>query len=1249
MSTEIKNTLFRFVSMRAPELVENTKQSDRFIFRSDNIIKGSFDTAISNMQEGASKWQTLKTASETFEPLTVDQIKALDTKLYDFSVWAAKNRNFFSETDLDIKREGVTAIEDTKILGQLWDNLFYQTITQKEFYAKEVIIQLLTANHFITNYKASNFDHAQVLLNAKIVLPKLLFVDDKVDINTSAKTSNASSVVSTVPSDLMVKQQHIAQAELENSQLKSLSKSLQKVKKGYQKEYALALEIAEKEYQKTVKPLLDQYQKDVEASKKEWCSVKDPNITYDPNDPCQQPPRVTEPELPDFDFSFRKQLDYTYLQSKLNEQDFQTLTTLLAKDNSQDLDTARVIDEPSFNTLSDAYDGFTDIDDIINNTTSDNNQIISDNSEDEANVSVNIGGIHVPVDNSNTDPDFSFQLCSKPAFKTVFVNPKTYNSDLSIVVPDSSWAVSSFDYTVERTDANYSNNGQLSYFPAQIGNNIILKNINIGAPQLSEEVNLISFSGTVTFTNGIVKTFVVPEFKLTACASGLLEGTVLDAGNDDDLENPSTNNETPFIPSGFGVKQLGIADYNKVEQTTQGYIEGDVAHIENIMAREFKERSTRRLRRKEDTFTSSSETEKEQLTDTTSATRFEMQNEVANVITSSKDVSAGTNFQASYGFGGSNSIQLGLNASYATHNSKEQSTLQAVTNAKDVTERALDRIVSKVKEERVEKIVEEFEENNTHGFDNRKGDKHVVGVFRWVDKVFKNQIINYGKRLMFEFMIPQPGKLHKLGMKDIAKNDENILTEPIDPRTATSFNLNDFSKISEATVKHWSSVYNVEIEAKPKEFIEISKSFDGRDPAFGGKDDGKIQIVSGNGEINIPENYAVEKADYVFGTYPHNFNGLHQAYVTIGGQSSNWIVGPSNTMKSGTINGLNVHNKLSYSFATGESPIVSGTIKAKCQLTDEAKQKWQQDTFRAIITAYEDALADYNDKVAQQKAQGIEIKGTNPGFYREFENKILRKNCISYLIDQNPDAKNTYGKSNLFKPANGVEQTFTNTEVKVNAALDNYAAFVKFMEQAFEWDIMSYNLYPYYWGNRKDWSSLYQYDESNDPLFRNFMQAGMARVVVTVRPGFEEAVRYYMQTGQIWNGGEVPVIEDELYLSLVDELRAPKGEKLGKAWPTRVPTALTILQAQSIGLKVDKALPFNEDLGDFENPEEVPQSSQLELNDAEIGISEDDGQRHIENIDIVNGNLQLNTDDSPRQTVAQISIQALKNAIDTIA
>ncbi|WP_428070713.1 hypothetical protein [Chryseobacterium gambrini] len=146
------------------------------------------------------------------------------------------------------------------------------------------------------------------------------------------------------------------------------------------------------------------------------------------------------------------------------------------------------------------------------------------------------------------------------------------------------------------------------------------------------------------------------------------------------------------------------------------------------------------------------------------------------------------------------------------------------------------------------------------------------------------------------------------------------------------------------------------------------------------------------------------------------------------------------------------------------------------------------------------------------------------------------------------------------------------------------------MEQAFEWEIMDYTFYPYYWANRKSWQEFYL-TESMDPLFRSFLQAGMARIIVTVKPGFEAAVQFFMETGIIWNGGAVPVIGDPMYMSIVDEMRQPTGVPQGKYWITRVPTTLTILQDSSTGLPVDPLHPlplFREDYPEnCENREEL--------------------------------------------------------------
>ncbi|OWP83237.1 hypothetical protein BWK59_11590 [Flavobacterium davisii] len=178
-----------------------------------------------------------------------------------------------------------------------------------------------------------------------------------------------------------------------------------------------------------------------------------------------------------------------------------------------------------------------------------------------------------------------------------------------------------------------------------------------------------------------------------------------------------------------------------------------------------------------------------------------------------------------------------------------------------------------------------------------------------------------------------------------------------------------------------------------------------------------------------------------------------------------------------------------------------------------------------------------------------------------------------------------------------------NFQVLLDKDLDKYTALAKFMEQAFEWQIMDYTFYPYYWGKREQWQEMYV-SNSVDPLFRSFLQAGLARIIVTVKPGFEDAVQFFMTTGKIWNGGEVPVIGDPLYMSIVDEMRAPVGKPQGKYWITKLPTTLTILQDKSTGLAVEQPLPIfpETDPANCENPSELESKSSFVSRDISLAI-----------------------------------------------
>jgi hypothetical protein len=68
-----------------------------------------------------------------------------------------------------------------------------------------------------------------------------------------------------------------------------------------------------------------------------------------------------------------------------------------------------------------------------------------------------------------------------------------------------------------------------------------------------------------------------------------------------------------------------------------------------------------------------------------------------------------------------------------------------------------------------------------------------------------------------------------------------------------------------------------------------------------------------------------------------------------------------------------------------------------------------------------------------------------------------------------------------------------------------------------------------------------------------------------VRPWFEKAIAHYIETGEIWDGGDVPDINSPLYVSILTEveerLNRPGTEVAqGDPWDVRLPTTLVRLR-----------------------------------------------------------------------------------------
>ena len=557
---------------------------------------------------------------------------------------------------------------------------------------------------------------------------------------------------------------------------------------------------------------------------------------------------------------------------------------------------------------------------------------------------------------------------------------------------------------------------------------------------------------------------------------------------------------------------------------------------------ETKQRTTRRLLSTERLVATVTEEETSEERDTLTTDRFELEREPSKVVDSDLSFELGVNIAAQYG-----PVKLTADTRFATSTSRSESDQQASRFARQVTDRALERVTRTVREERATRTVEEFEETNLHRLQAR--DDHVVGTYRWVDKVYEAKIVNYGKRLMFEFLVPEPAAFHLHALATSTAEHTGEADKPVDPRseeTWTVFNrppLHSFADISATNYGVWAAAYEATVEPPPTRTLTLGKAYhrEGMDHT--------VQFADSKNDFKLTEGY---EASWFFATF-----GLHSETHSGGANWMTLFVGRQSTFRQsgGTFSG----------FLAGEDDVVPVLLMGRTRFyavnlevdalrSPRLYEQWQLKTFNAILSAYQNKLAEYQTALAAAQAEvGVQIRGTNPLRNREIEQVELEKSCIRLLT----------GCARLPSEAMQENGECDYPEFDCCTAIRD-GDVVQFFEQLFEWRLMTYQFYPYFWGRHCNWQKIYQLDDV-DPLFLNFLQAGFARVVVPVREGYDAAAMRYLADGALWNGGAAPGVDDPMYVAIGNELKEPVGEVDPDVtpWDIRVPTSLTVLQCDS--------------------------------------------------------------------------------------
>ena len=712
------------------------------------------------------------------------------------------------------------------------------------------------------------------------------------------------------------------------------------------------------------------------------------------------------------------------------------------------------------------------------------------------------------------------------------------------------------------------------------------------------------------------------------------------------------------------IAPLGIGDLKVVKQWLSSYQLGEIAHIDNVLIGETKTRVHRHLEKTEDVFSFSSEQQEETQRDVQTTDRFEMKRETDNVLKTDLNVNANANFSLSYENAGYK-VLTGVSGGFAYSRSQYDQTKTTANFAREVVDKAVKRVQSRTSQQRTTTKLFETEETNTHVLENKSTNpKNISGIYRWVDKEYTAQVFNYGKRMMFEFVLPEPAAFL---VESRLRAYEAQVDYPRPPTLPTPVQLPAWlqqmpaSSITEQRYRELVERYDLSAVAP----LPATKVVDLLD-AGTGKGDFTETGISGGGSYT-PRTFTCKLASIGYRVTRVMARGraafLGQAAVVFGNVISSPddppdIRGdrpplPTDAPAAREINRMEVslagdpvmtltdNRRLNFLFTAGQDTMdfaVNGrrlltedvtltlgfwdvggfslSFRVELQLTSERRADWQaavralvlsveqakvDEANKELMQAYNAQMATYRNRLAELRATAVNdlLQGQSEAANRQVVLRELKRHCLSVLtkefdsvpdddiltdmetmgvravdtrsrrfrVDERPNAANPTEVTGRFET---VTSTVDFPVVDLEAARIK-GRYIQFLEQAFEWQQLSYLLYPYFWATPPNWINLMNRSDQTDPFLSAFLQAGSVRILLAVTPAYDEAVLHYLATGEPWEGGPAPVIGDPLYIPLYEELRKQQDDLLnataeGKSWKFTLPTSLVYLDNSNTSL-----------------------------------------------------------------------------------
>jgi hypothetical protein len=569
-----------------------------------------------------------------------------------------------------------------------------------------------------------------------------------------------------------------------------------------------------------------------------------------------------------------------------------------------------------------------------------------------------------------------------------------------------------------------------------------------------------------------------------------------------------------FIDS-MDKEPVGYLHLERLKFTPVGYVKGELVYSLPLTPKETVRLSHREWTRTETEYVKIVSTSLETATQESIAEKSEL----AESVNTQNQHSSGFNASVSAS-GGYGPVSITTSVGYNSQNAESQSRQSTARRSQEITKTASSRTKQEHKISFRVTTQYEVEEQSFREITN-PFDRAIRYDFHRLMKKWRIDLYRYGLRLTYDMLIPEPGSylLRKyIRLKNI--NDELAKENPFDLSP---------SQINRMSWENYSRIYDVSLEPPPLE--RIYRTFRA-DKSFSQRTIGYDHL-----EIALPDGYYIQS---------YNSEGS-EFFVTRNGttQRSSYLDPLKYLNQTQLEGGSKWSNQYLWRYyydwsepETGEQGnIMSITVWITAMVTENRMKHWQVQCYEKLSDA---ARAQYENK--RQRLTQIrddllaELNREDALMLRKIEKEEVMKGVLRWLL----------GPQFSFYPrglpllnlseVGDIEYYDTSTQSvrkRYYEAMLKQGEIIKFLHHAIEWENVIYVLYPYFWTDNYRWD-FKQFLYHADYVHRSFLRAGAARVVLTIRPGFEEAFLTFVETLDL----NATLSKDHPYVTVAEELKA---------------------------------------------------------------------------------------------------------------